>query len=246
MSGERGRNNDMELLLDRLVDGELDDNERRELLLWMDEHPEWWRRCALTFLESRAWHESIGDMVEEWRRNPRPDHVPASSEENKSSWIAVAALFGVAASVLLAFGLGWSASRYLGESPVAQNVPRYETSGPSPSALTSAEGQENGGGPGRVATEEANAFQPVGTLVWSSTDGERPGEDGVPILPSHQLSRWVVDASNPVPNDIRAALRRLGFQVRQQRRWATIDVSGDQRVMLPVEQVEIVPVSRVQ
>ena len=40
---------------DRLVDGELSEEERRELLAGLDAEPGGWRRCALAFLESQCW-----------------------------------------------------------------------------------------------------------------------------------------------------------------------------------------------
>ena len=47
--------------LDLLVDGELSEAERRELLQHMDEEPEGWRRCpALAFLEAHAGSRNLG------------------------------------------------------------------------------------------------------------------------------------------------------------------------------------------
>ena len=44
---------------DRLVDGELSEPERRELLAGLDSEPGGWRRCALAFLESQCWKQSL-------------------------------------------------------------------------------------------------------------------------------------------------------------------------------------------
>ena len=48
------------LSFDRLVDGELGEVERRELLVRLESEPGGWRRCALKFLESQCWKEAIG------------------------------------------------------------------------------------------------------------------------------------------------------------------------------------------
>ena len=45
--------NDNQRLIDRLVDGELSEHERRTLLESLDTTPDGWRRCALTFLEAQ-------------------------------------------------------------------------------------------------------------------------------------------------------------------------------------------------
>ena len=45
--------------LDRLVDGELTEADRRELLLQLEHEPEGWRRCALAFLEAQCWEQEL-------------------------------------------------------------------------------------------------------------------------------------------------------------------------------------------
>ena len=44
---------------DRLVDGELDEHERGELLAGLDKEPSGWRRCALVSLEAQCWKETF-------------------------------------------------------------------------------------------------------------------------------------------------------------------------------------------
>ena len=45
--------------LDLLVDGELGENDRRELLLRMDRAVDGWRKCALTFIEAQLFRQSF-------------------------------------------------------------------------------------------------------------------------------------------------------------------------------------------
>ncbi len=52
-------------VLDRLVDGELGVDERRELLAVFDNEPGAWRRCALAFLESQAWRWQLARLASE-------------------------------------------------------------------------------------------------------------------------------------------------------------------------------------
>lgn len=54
--------NDKEHLLDLLVDGELSESQRRELLLWCERDPEGWRRCALAFLEAQSWSQELAGL----------------------------------------------------------------------------------------------------------------------------------------------------------------------------------------
>src|SRR4051794_31390065 len=96
-------------LLDRLVDGELSGSERRQLLQSFDNRPEGWRRCALAFLEAQSWREEIGQVARDRVAKPKeskpsPSPLPAS---HKLRWGTGATWLAMAASLLLAFGLGW-------------------------------------------------------------------------------------------------------------------------------------------
>ena len=51
--------------LDLLVDGELPEPERRELLLSLDQVPGGWRSCALAFLEAQCWKQTCGTIARE-------------------------------------------------------------------------------------------------------------------------------------------------------------------------------------
>src|SRR5690349_18552203 len=60
-------------VLDRLVDGELSELERQELLSALDDEPAGWRRCALAFLEAQTW----GADLKSFRDQPSEPVVPA-------------------------------------------------------------------------------------------------------------------------------------------------------------------------
>src|SRR5262245_23445628 len=49
----------IEAWMDRLVDGEVAEPERRTLLSRLERMPDGWRRCALAFLEAQAWREAL-------------------------------------------------------------------------------------------------------------------------------------------------------------------------------------------
>src|SRR5438105_30021 len=56
-------------VFDRLVDGELADGERREVLETLERQPDGWRQCALAFLEAQTWGQTLTDFV----RQPATD-----------------------------------------------------------------------------------------------------------------------------------------------------------------------------
>src|SRR5947208_659233 len=76
--------------LDRLVDGEVAEPERRALLSRLEQAPAGWRRCALAFLEAQAWREALepaaihGGSVEESgaESNPSRDTSPQAASGN--------------------------------------------------------------------------------------------------------------------------------------------------------------------
>src|SRR6476646_9801615 len=97
-----------DILLDRLVDGELKGNERRLLLESFDKHPEGWRRCALAFLEAQSWREEMGQVARDRASEPNEPKSPASpvAPSRNLSFSVVATWLAMAASLVLAFGLG--------------------------------------------------------------------------------------------------------------------------------------------
>ena len=50
-------------LLDRLVDGELSEAAYRQTLDRLDETPDGWRRCAMSFLEQQAWRRELMQLL---------------------------------------------------------------------------------------------------------------------------------------------------------------------------------------
>ena len=86
-------------LLDRLVDGELDEAARAALLRELDGEPGGWKRCALAFLEAQAWRQAISADAETLpapRIQPAPARFPVSRQ-----------LMALAAAVVVAFGVGF-------------------------------------------------------------------------------------------------------------------------------------------
>jgi hypothetical protein len=53
---------DDDFRLDLLVDGELSEENRRQLLTSLENEPGGWRRCALAFLESQCWKQSLDKL----------------------------------------------------------------------------------------------------------------------------------------------------------------------------------------
>ncbi|MEZ6069045.1 MAG: hypothetical protein R3C10_01985 [Pirellulales bacterium] len=246
--------------LDRLVDGELSEQEREETLRRLDVQPDGWRRCALAFLEAQVWRESahaLGETAHS-RAVPRVAAAPQSvgtasvdggvtDRSRRRSWSAAA----LAASIALAFALGFAGGdrwRYARDSSATRdNVNVVNNALPVPSEIDTSASDTNGDG-GLAATARTVGYDGprvrVGFLeVPDAGDGtlshlpvkvvEGPGVD----------ESWLEHVPPALPEEYVELLRQQGYEVQQQREIVPFDVAGNQQVVLPVDRVKIVPVS---
>src|SRR5258708_18156362 len=88
---------------DRLVDGELPNGERRELLLRLETEPEGWRHCALAFLEAQSWRQAFGSLVSPVAVAARPIVVHSDRRRKPNTRRYVARLTVLAAGLVAAF-----------------------------------------------------------------------------------------------------------------------------------------------
>ncbi len=206
--------------IDRLVDGELDDAERRALLLRLEGDPDGWRRCALAFLEDQTWRKALGGLAGPASR-PEPAPVvptPSPSRPRLARRLAVAAT-ALASTFAAGFsaGGGWRA-------PIAVEVVRSLPSGPADPAPA-------------VAPRE---IKQVGWLdVVDGSAGESPGRR-VPILSGPGLDdRWLRERPPSVSDYDRARWERQGYQVDERRRLVSVDLEDGRRVSIPVDEVAV-------
>jgi hypothetical protein len=97
-----------DVLIDQLVDGELPDAERRELLRRLEGEPDGWRRCALAFLEAQCWRDAFRPPAVAAHERPRPLARLNPARKRGRVWQPVARLTALAASLAAAFALGWA------------------------------------------------------------------------------------------------------------------------------------------
>ena len=88
--------------IDRLVDGELGEEERAGLLGELEGDPASWRRCALTFLESQMVGTTLAPADA-----PEPESLPSAGGRRAAQVFRIA---GMAAAVALAFVAGFAAN----------------------------------------------------------------------------------------------------------------------------------------
>jgi hypothetical protein len=236
-------------VLDRLVDGELGANERRQLLAAFDDEPGAWRQCALAFLEAQSWGWQLSRMATE----PIVAQVSAGATSLDAAgalaepvahdgWAAdviartrTTALWSaaLAASVLIAFLLGTRVvDRHEPAPLVAESTKEKVPAGVGSQNETTPKTSD------QLAAAQPAADRPIEVLTFKPYGRDEAIE--VPLVPS---SEQAVLAEAGKPSEISGALAsqfaRDGFVVELQQRLWPMELPDGRSVLVPVEEVSI-------
>jgi hypothetical protein len=224
---------------DRLVDGELSREEYHDLLRSLDRHPDGWRRCALAFLEAQALRQALGQLVGE---TSLPCHAASLSVRDRGHSRRWPKLVGIAASFLVAFGLGvlyrggWSGAR-----PDTEGIPVVKDERPeSPDPPTP--------DPEIAETTAPETVPPVEPrrnvrLVVDRPDGSGSEEFELPLYDWSPENEWMLSEDHVrVPPEIRRMLQRMGRELRWDQQLVPLETEDGRRVLIPFRQLEITPV----
>lgn len=216
--------------IDLLADGELDPDRRRALLARLESSPAGWRRLALAFVEAQVVRESVRALAPAASgvatQAALPPAKPAPRPGRGHAWWALAA------SALLSFGLGVA----------TRGLPGGAGGGPAvvpPAEVVVATSPEAGGVGGAEDGADDASLE-----FW--VDG---GAGGRQSLRTHLVDAQAFDLErgtrfrSALPGDLRERLRSYGYDVRSRQRYAPLYLGDGQPVVVPVEDVEILPVS---
>ncbi len=220
----------VDILLDRLVDGELSKDERRRLLESFDERPENWRRCALAFLEAQAWREEMKQVSrEQTATNHVESFAPVASPKQTIPLGSMAMWLAMAASLLVAFGLGWR-----------QHESKTSVAG---SSATSSD-QVASVNPPNYSAPLGSANSKDAVTLFVKDDNGRMQPVRVPLVDANTLDKELgVKFQTGVPDDLRNELKNDGYAVHSKRQYAPLWLENGRPMILPVEDTNIVPVS---
>lgn len=245
--------------LDRLVDGEMPDEERRNLLISLDSAPNGWRKCALAFLEAQSLRQDLSFLAKTPELNgetlsipPNSSEVAISSAMSKSPapraarpassipWtpLAVAASFGIA------FALGLGAKGFFsnsGDRRADSSAPRVQEA----SAGNRAEPRTNSPDPHFSGTPPNGRPSRYARVRYPAAEGgDWIEEVHVPLADAERLDERLFRADPAeIPRDVRDSLERLGYQVESKRRLIPSSTGDGRSVVVPVDSIDIVPVS---
>jgi len=210
-------------LFDLLVDGQLDEPRRRELLTGLDDRPGGWRRCALAFLEAQSWREAMDAFAHPRAAVPAAAPPQAAPRKRRSRRDLVTTLLGVAASFLLGIGItSWQHDMQQKGIPV-------------------------GGGPSmaKVAADDAFGYPGSGQNVqWVSLSSKgadgRPHTVQLPAVARDRLDEnWLRSLPSAIPEDLSRSLQQAGHGVQSSRQLIPFRLKDGRRLVVPVDQLDV-------
>jgi hypothetical protein len=237
------------VLLDRLVDGELGSDEERAFIGSLDARPDGWRRCALAFIEARAWRGELGLIAR--NRTPAHNGVPVhltldrpfegqqTQPSQRRNWPQTLA---IAAGLMFAFVLGLATR---GNLPFSSSS-HERIAQPARQGVGSASTAElDGAGPIQDSWADglnyAGSNRPVSiTMAVVDSNGNTKREIEVPLTETDQIDpSWLASRPAAMPEQLVEALRKSGARVDQQRLYVPVMLEDGRQAILPVDQAEV-------
>ncbi len=218
--------------LDRMVDGDLTDDEQKMLLSQIDESPGDWQRLALTYVEAQVWQSTFRQTVSTADVAHVPE-MPPDPAARKSPGITLAGLAVAVGLLISGFGIGIWVNKPAGtdresESVAIDNSAREPVSGDSmPIAPEEREA--------RLVTSPSN-------IQFVLHDGQSD-EAKVLNVPVHDTSvplDEVFSTNVPsVPEHVREMLRQTGHEVVEERGFLPVALPDGRQVVFPVNHVRV-------
>lgn len=242
---------------DLLVDGELSEAQRSDLLKHLDDEPEGWRRCALAFLEAQCWKQELGPIAHppvpvSLSLEPLPK--PAAPRSNVRRWTSrLGTLLAMAASFLVALGLGMQMRDRWSPGPVAATNNAGSQGGTTASQEPGMPGARQQLAPvPELVTVPAAPQRSEGPadrweMVTLASDGQAGAEETI-RLPAVQRDaidpKWFEKLPGAIPQDVLQAFQRTGHEVQQHRELVPVQMQDGRRLVVPVDKVEVHYVGR--
>ncbi len=216
--------------LDLLVDGELNENDRRELLCGLDGEPDGWRRCAIAFLEAQAWKQAVGAMFRPAAQAEAKPRAAKTADWRRRVEMALA----IAASFFVALAVGMHLRS--GGSNLAARTG-------SLGGMTPAMTRVSPPGPGGVQqfAQPAASLSPLQTVALTARGADgKPHTFALSAVEGDRITEaWIRDLPTPVPPAVLQALTASGQQVQQRRILVPVQMPDGRRLVVPVDEVKI-------
>jgi hypothetical protein len=223
---------------DLLVDGELSEAARRELLSRLDDEPGGWRGCALAFLEVQSWRHVFGAIAGE----PSVELPPRRPARRFR--------FGGPAGTLLAMAASFMAALVLGGLVQAIRNPATPGGGPGSDALSerpAPEAQAGKAGPAEnLPPGSPGKLASAPPKLWLVELPGAAGPEGegqtirLPIMERDQLGEnWPDSLPTPMSPELLEHLQKAGLRVEQRRKLLPWTMKDGRRLVVPVDEVDL-------
>ncbi len=204
------------LWLDRLACGELDENTRKSLFIWLDAEPLRWRACALSFLEAQTWNESLADVEEKAPALSELAPVAMPNEHYHQAEFRWTSLTSLAVALLVAFSLGaFSGSWWKSNDVVEQQPPAFAKQ--------------------PLEVEPSHPLMATVSFHPELSSG-MPATLQIPVRTVQDLADE--PAGTPISEYDRQKWERRGYQLIKERRFLPAELPGGKKVVVPVEQIK--------
>ncbi|MGY8770083.1 MAG: hypothetical protein ACKVH8_16830 [Pirellulales bacterium] len=215
--------------LDQLVDGELDSQAYQALLLRIEQEPEVWQRCAMTFLEAQALEQDFSVARDQLEQPLARDlYIGPSVSDRKSektSMLSFNSPYALALSLaiccLVAFALGRFSA-----------APEEHSTGPIFVQSRS---------PGQESVVEDSVPQ---QLFVHQFDGRT--WDRIPVQLHNDKDfdpTSPIDTSFGISEEYVTQLREQGYQLETQTGYVPVSLQNGQQAVIPMQEVVIQPES---
>lgn len=250
---------DDERILDKLVDGELTETDRKVLLSALDDEPGAWRRCALAFLEAQTWRGDFTQLLAGSALSSIEKAVGLKSSDSPAAAVApanaalhsgTASQSGVsrsaatsfapsrvleyamalAACLLVAFGLGiWARGAWQDTNGFAGQGAAQFAHGGSAFAPATTTVQSPG-------TWQGTTFN-SGLTAVPQISGNNAGT--VELTP--QAEQMLQQSSPGISDAMRESLEKAGHRVIHTKQLVPVELPDGRRALMPVDQVDVEP-----
>jgi hypothetical protein len=213
--------------IDRLIDGELSDAERREILLLIENEPEGWRRCALAFLEDQAFRKALAGVASagEKVKHLASDSLAPPRTRNRNLWLRHVPI--AASLIALTFAAGFAAGGLTTPTP-GPEIARSKAPEPSIHKPET---------PPKPADESIREVGTIDLVDGSSGEG---AVQRIPIYSGPGLDdRWLKSQPSTVPEYVRTRWEREGYQVKESRKVVSVILDDGRKVSIPVDEVAL-------
>lgn len=247
---ETNLNRPLRELIDKLVDGELREDDYRNVLQIIDQKPEGWRDCALAFLEAQALQKELGTLLE--------------NSEFEEELVSALGAHQDDATNQSFYDSEIPPSKFSGDTDFAQDEYTVERSArtrelifnvflPAAAASlvlglsiglfffvgkTGTDG-EHAALPSKDPDEKRELDSPELTLVVNQ--GSKDNEVELPVYSANKLDPSIYKKNGGVSSELVNYLRGKGFELDRQRQVLPMATEKGQQFLLPVEKLNIVP-----